>query len=434
MGLLQSHDDENLGAYFPENVWLNSKGVLCNGIDGPAHSSDINFGDITIIQVETTITTTIEMLEGEHILQCIKELTTGESLTDFSVLVAAKSRDIKRSVTELLTRRADSYCLPSLDGFDPHAPEDFPRWNVLEEFPMEVIGHLRYDTIYSPLLEPVMRWPKENWHPMHQQSLHPGTILSNGLTWFKLDPYDEVILQSFGILTAGLWEIWLSQCTRVFDCHEETKTAQNYFFLNPPMFLLRSVSVPLKQDSESRPLYLFVYPPPVSMLDTMLWAQGHARTHFWSLDESGQPELPEEEYEQWGIPTLKLSLDSASERSMFLCSWPNEIYTAMYDWQVARGFDPTTSDFARHMKYPELEIIGENKTKCRFEDVTEVTRTVADTSASKATKDVPTPAADEEQSRSSEEVSLARKKDTKRQKGKRKEKWSWKRFIGAIAR
>ncbi|ESK82875.1 hypothetical protein Moror_1391, partial [Moniliophthora roreri MCA 2997] len=41
-----------------------------------------------------------------------------------------------------------------------------------------------------------------------------------------------------------------------------------------------------------------------------------------------------------------------------LSSWPTHIYTVLQDWQKARGFDPTTSDWARSRGHPELEIVG----------------------------------------------------------------------------
>ena len=51
-------------------------------------------------------------------------------------------------------------------------------------------------------------------------------------------------------------------------------------------------------------------------------------------------------------------------------TWPSHVYTAIRNWQVARGFDPTTADFARSCGYPELDILIDNEAaESRFEEV-----------------------------------------------------------------
>ncbi|KAK7045526.1 hypothetical protein VNI00_007358 [Paramarasmius palmivorus] len=86
------------------------------------------------------------------------------------------------------------------------------------------------------------------------------------------------------------------------------------------------------------------------MSEVVSWSEG--QTHFWSLDENGQSEMTEDELEQWGVPKL------APLTPFFrVISWDSSIYTTLYDWQIACGFDPNTADFARHLGYPELEIL-----------------------------------------------------------------------------
>ena len=94
---------------------------------------------------------------------------------------------------------------------------------------------------------------------------------------------------------------------------------------------------------------------------------GENRTHFWSLDENGQSEMTEEECRRWGVPGL-----SAWSRIVWqeVLTWPSYIYTAIRNWQVARGFDPTTADFARSCGYPELDILINNEAaESQFEEV-----------------------------------------------------------------
>ncbi|KAK7056658.1 hypothetical protein VNI00_002375 [Paramarasmius palmivorus] len=118
---------------------------------------------------------------------------------------------------------------------------------------------------------------------------------------------------------------------------------------------------------EPPPVYLFIHPPPTCMSELISWEDGTTRAYFWSFDETGQTCLSEEECEEWGIPELKLNY-----WGLRLSRWPAEAYQALHDWQVARDFDPTTADFARHLGYPELKILGTpKKTESRFEEIRE---------------------------------------------------------------
>ncbi|KAI3602739.1 hypothetical protein WG66_008033 [Moniliophthora roreri] len=49
--------------------------------------------------------------------------------------------------------------------------------------------------------------------------------------------------------------------------------------------------------------------------------------------------------------------------SSYLHSWPSYIYDAIRDWHIARGFNPTTPGFARHMECPKLEAIRKESTE-----------------------------------------------------------------------
>ncbi|KAL0056695.1 hypothetical protein AAF712_016698 [Marasmius tenuissimus] len=39
-------------------------------------------------------------------------------------------------------------------------------------------------------------------------------------------------------------------------------------------------------------------------------------------------------------------------------NWKSEVYDSMRQWQVAKGFDPLTTDFARSMRYPVVDILA----------------------------------------------------------------------------
>jgi hypothetical protein len=113
------------------------------------------------------------------------------------------------------------------------------------------------------------------------------------------------------------------------------------------------------------PIYLFIYPLPMTVSGIKSWEEN--RTHFWSLDENGRSEMTEEECRRWGVPELDAN-GWYYDRDMY--TWPSHVYPAIRNWQVARGFDPTTADFARSLGLPEWEILIDNEAaRSRFEEV-----------------------------------------------------------------
>ncbi|KAK7026087.1 hypothetical protein VNI00_015733 [Paramarasmius palmivorus] len=193
--------------------------------------------------------------------------------------------------------------------------------------------------------------------------------MGDGLIRFKLDDPD-VVEVSFGYPWDDFQKSWLAQSSRIIDAHGMSGMEEKCFIINPPYFKLSSPQlghhrypITLK---DRPPIYLFIYPPPSSISELKSWGKGHTRTHFWSLDENGQSEMSEEDCRRWGIPELGKSLDWDYLK---LRSWPTDVYTALRKWQVARGFDPSTADWAQSLGYPELEIIGGKEEEARFEGV-----------------------------------------------------------------
>ena len=101
-----------------------------------------------------------------------------------------------------------------------------------------------------------------------------------------------------------------------------------------------------------QPIYLIVLPPRgvYTMSDLSCWADG--KTHYWSYDKDGLSEIPDVECDRMRLPgRLDFQVQLASY------TWPKYIYDAMRKWQTARGFDPNTTDFARHLDYQEFEVL-----------------------------------------------------------------------------
>ncbi|KAK7025582.1 hypothetical protein VNI00_015875 [Paramarasmius palmivorus] len=79
--------------------------------------------------------------------------------------------------------------------------------------------------------------------------------------------------------------------------------------------------------------------------------------------------MTEEECRRWRVPELYTDVDFDEPLAW---TWPSHAYAAIRNWQVARGFDPTTADFARSCGYPEFDILIDNEAAAsRFEEVHE---------------------------------------------------------------
>ncbi|KAL0566181.1 hypothetical protein V5O48_015836 [Marasmius crinis-equi] len=94
--------------------------------------------------------------------------------------------------------------------------------------------------------------------------------------------------------------------------------------------------------------------------------------HYWSLDESGRTPLGAVECYYFGLPrrfrpsqplvegyhTPKAHRPKSKHHYSLQYSWDKKAYKAIREYQVARGFDPTTSDFARHLGYPIYKVVA----------------------------------------------------------------------------
>ncbi|KAL0568254.1 hypothetical protein V5O48_013738 [Marasmius crinis-equi] len=120
-------------------------------------------------------------------------------------------------------------------------------------------------------------------------------------------------------------------------------------FISPQMLkgTLSSSKTKQQRREESPPIYLFV--PPLS-----------TRT-FWSFDPDGQNPITADHCHYLGLPiSLKLECRESCR--------PTKTYQALQAYQTARGFDPNTTEFARHNQYPIYEIIKQ-PLPSRFEEI-----------------------------------------------------------------
>ncbi|KAK1218379.1 hypothetical protein PQX77_018941 [Marasmius sp. AFHP31] len=116
-----------------------------------------------------------------------------------------------------------------------------------------------------------------------------------------------------------------------------------------------------------KPIYIFVRPLPSS---PPLY-EGNCKTssmHHWSFREDGDSPLSPQLCRFFGLPTtLRLYCHLSGSRS-----WPHDNYKYIHKYQRLRGFDPTTTDFARHVKNDDINIVFQPvNDSIRFKRLTE---------------------------------------------------------------
>ncbi|KAJ8087414.1 hypothetical protein PM082_006244 [Marasmius tenuissimus] len=111
------------------------------------------------------------------------------------------------------------------------------------------------------------------------------------------------------------------------------------------------------QKRRQHPIYLFVHPPPLEFSDdkngndtASYTAYYTSSLHFWSFREDGQSRLSPELCFDFGLP-VQLQLNDHGLRAS---SWNTENYKRIHEYQLARGFDPTTIYFAQHIKFDHV--------------------------------------------------------------------------------
>ncbi|KAI3619102.1 hypothetical protein WG66_012784 [Moniliophthora roreri] len=350
-----------------DNLWMNtSGGVLFSGPDGP--SAPALWSDA----VESIVVpTTVDMLKDDTCFRFF--INFGSSVND-NVLKCARMNSERTYLDDLFLATAEHHQSEVSDQSSATHPYLCRLWrDPPDHLPMNVIGGLRFDTVYSPSMEAVARWPPGagslwEWH--ERKGLVDQTVLDSGLTRFKLDLNrgEEVYLEA-----RNKWrrfrQGWLSQSSRVFNAVEITEGKEKFFTVDSPYLKIQSTRHPtasdtlcddehLIEETPPTPIYLFLCPLPISVSELVSWIEG--QPYFWSFDKTGQSWMSEEECERWGLPVLTPST-RWSDDSVQLVSCSTYIYSALQDWQKARGFDPATSDWARELDYPEWEIVGTRK-------------------------------------------------------------------------
>uniref|UniRef100_A0A0W0FRB1 Uncharacterized protein n=1 Tax=Moniliophthora roreri TaxID=221103 RepID=A0A0W0FRB1_MONRR len=352
-------------------LWMDTKGVLCSGPQGPPADWGRYFDAVS--DSAFTVPSTVDMLEDDVSFRFFCNI--GSSV-DKSILECAWWSWKRTFLDTLFQVTTDPEGPRCKDGGNYHCISKLPYlrrlWRTApHQIPMDIIEGLRFDTVYSPSLGTVAKWPRGaqiTWKWRDTIGLQDKSLLDDGITRFKLAATqgEQMLLTAWLDPGSLFWKGWLSQSLHISDTLEMMGNEQDFFVVDPPQVYLTASRYASKDPVAKSPaIYLFVYPFPMSLSELVTWVNG--RSHFWSVDQSGQSKMSKDECEQWGLPTFTPFIHET-----YLLSWPSQVYAALRDWQTARSFDPKTSDWARHMGYPELEIIGARNDEERFVFVDEV--------------------------------------------------------------
>ncbi|KAK1216533.1 hypothetical protein PQX77_020828 [Marasmius sp. AFHP31] len=200
-------------------------------------------------------------------------------------------------------------------------------------------------TVISKLTNTPIAVATNNAWESFNNTLSDRKVLENGLTRFTLASNPRDILLKWNWTTN---RAWMSQAWRVF--HNRGISLEDdlsiYDLVYPEATLWsRSVEpseAQLNQQSQ-QPIYLFVHPPP-SDLNVNRDYHITSSLHHWSFHEDGCPPLSPDTCRGLGLSN-ELKYDS--DFTAFF--WPSEEYQRIHQYQVLRGFDPSTTDFARHL-------------------------------------------------------------------------------------
>ncbi|KAF9266045.1 hypothetical protein L218DRAFT_922406 [Marasmius fiardii PR-910] len=290
-------------------LWMDPKGgTLVRGVQGP---DSVHLDYYSTFDVKT-LPPSAELLQEDICWRF------------FSHLPLDKAFD--RSVVHALQRRHKVFELP----FSSHLPSVFSHLNKL----MIGIGIAACKT-----------------YPNHG-CLDSPVLMPDGRTKFSLIHNGR---SSFEVLCGDHSSTWMSQASSVFhNCGISLNEDLSKYELFTPWVLLEgsidNLEVAQQRHLKVPPIYLFLHPTHFS---PPLKKGSLVSAHTWSFDKDGKTSISCLRCEYLGLPLKLLVLTGSTHKYI----WSSETYQIIHKWQVARGFDPTTTDFAHHCEYPLYEVV-----------------------------------------------------------------------------
>uniref|UniRef100_A0A0W0FU60 Uncharacterized protein n=1 Tax=Moniliophthora roreri TaxID=221103 RepID=A0A0W0FU60_MONRR len=260
------------------NVWMDGRGSLCDGPEGPHEDSTLWVWHNTSLVMPLKV----GMLKDKTSFQFFCKI--GSSMDD-SVLQTAEGLQFKNPDDAVWNSAMYLYLRDLWQDLPYH-------------FLMNVISGFQFDTVYSPSMEAVARWPQgagplwewcELWRQLGQPQsgcLVEKTVLDGGLTRFTLDLTQEPYM--YLSTSYNFKRAWLSQSSWVFNALNSTEGEENFFVIQPPWISIRSTlhgydglaeffnlcdGKPSAEEIQPTPspIYLFLHPLPESISELATW-------------------------------------------------------------------------------------------------------------------------------------------------------------------
>ncbi|KAK1234748.1 hypothetical protein PQX77_002042 [Marasmius sp. AFHP31] len=201
-------------------------------------------------------------------------------------------------------------------------------------------------TVTSTLTNTPIAVANNTWGSRHG-NLSDVKSLENGLTRFTLThPPRYIWLQ----LNCNADEVWMSQAWSIFGARGiSLEDDLSVYKLVSPAARLESINIPGAEYSEAQreqqfqqPIYLFVRQPPSDLSKCKT-----SSLHHWSFHKDGRSPLSHKACCSLGLP---IELDFIYYNCSYSAASDND-YRCLHQYQLNRGFDPSTADFARHLGY-----------------------------------------------------------------------------------
>ncbi|KAK1228048.1 hypothetical protein PQX77_008927 [Marasmius sp. AFHP31] len=290
------------------NLWVDpTRGVICRGPSGPPDSK-VRWRRKTRLGGVKNLPLTTDLLQGDVFLRFLAS--------------QKNSKDVDQLVVQAMW---ESYII-SWETVGMHDPFNQPIvFSTLTQTPIAIV--------YSP-------WENRRGNLVEKK------VLENGWTRFRLHG-DATYLELSWYLSSSSadWSrAWIAQASSIFHSLgislEGDLSTYQLIWRNAKLRGFLDGSPSKSQRRHLQPIYLFVLPHPPVFNSTWL--------HFWSFHEDGQSRLSPESCLHFGLPT-QLYFNNYSDR--YLYSWTTVDYKCLHEYQLSRGFDPKTTDFARHLGY-----------------------------------------------------------------------------------
>ncbi|KAL0569077.1 hypothetical protein V5O48_012894 [Marasmius crinis-equi] len=301
-------------------LWLDSsRGVLCRGPEGPHCSIRYFLLDSDL----PTILSDGKLLQHDAFVQYLATLRQGS--------------DLDRKVVVWLS----------------FYPFTFAKTGDMRVDRPTIISSLTNTTIAMADAGMTSIWARES------SCLGEREVLSDGLIRFTLKHCGRRL--QFDWIRDQWYEIrhaWMAQSPMAFHPHgippEGNLSKYDLIVLDASEGTFSRSRTKRQRRQKCAPIYLFVCP--------------FLASTFWSFKEDGHPPIPDDLCKYLGLP-VKISL------KRYQYTFSIQSCKAMRDYQILRGFDPTTADFARHCGFHDYEFhvvqpsLAVAATSGRFEDL-----------------------------------------------------------------